>query len=129
MKLNFVVLPKKYSIYRFRVDSILPDWMYSSDFYSITKTNEELSVIAVQKDFVFDNRIKNDDWRIFKIVGPLDFSLIGIIADVSILFKERMISIFTVSTYDTDYLLIKQKDLSLGVEALRAKGHKVAIES
>ncbi len=79
MKLNFVVLPKKYSIYRFRVDSILPDWIYLSDFYSITKTNEELSVIAVQKDFVFDNMIKNDDWRIFKIVGPLDFSFVLVI--------------------------------------------------
>lgn len=90
---------------------------------------DELSVIAIQTSFDLDDIIKSEDWRIFKIVGPLDFSLIGIIAEVSKIFKETNISIFTISTYDTDYILVKQKDLDLGIEALREKGHKVSIEN
>jgi hypothetical protein len=129
MILDFIVLAKKYSIYRFRKDSILPDWIYSSDFYSITQTKDELSVIATQTSFDLDNIIKSEDWRIFKIVGTLDFSLIGIIADVSKIFKEINISIFSISTYDTDYILVKQKDLNSGIEALREKGHNVSVEN
>jgi hypothetical protein len=127
--MNFVVLPNKYSIYRFKVNSKLPDWIYSSDFYSITKTKDELSVIATQPNFVLDDIVINNDWRILKIIGPLEFSLIGIIADVSKIFKERKISIFAISTYDTDYILVKQKDLNLGLEALREKGHIISIEN
>jgi uncharacterized protein len=127
--MNFVVLPNKYSIYRFKVNSKLPDWIYSSDFYSLTKTKDELSVIATQQNFVLDDIVINNDWRILKIIGPLEFSLIGIIADVSLIFKERRISIFTISTYDTDYILVKQKDLNLGLEALREKGHIISIEN
>jgi uncharacterized protein len=128
MILNLIVLAKKYSIYRFRKDSILPDWIYSSDFYSVTKTKDELSVIAAQTNSVLDDIAISKDWRIFKIIGPLDLSLIGIIAEVSKIFMERKISIFTISTYDTDYILVKEKDINLGVEALRDKGHIISYE-
>jgi len=126
--LNFIVLAKKYSIIKFRIDSVLPDWIYSSDFYSITKTKEELSVIAIQTDFISEDILCSRDWRILKIAEPLDLSLIGIIAEVSEIFKEKKISIFTISTYDTDYILVKQKDLSIGIKALREKRHIISIE-
>ena len=129
MILTFIVLSKTYSIYRFKKDSILPDWIYSSDFYSITQTKDELSVIAVKTNLILDDTLISKDWRIFQIVGPLDFSLIGIIADISKIFKDKQISIFTISTYETDYILIKQKDLNLGADALRKKGHKITIEN
>jgi hypothetical protein len=129
MILNFMVLAKKYSIYRFRKDSKLPDWIYKSDFYSITQTKDELSVIAAQSEAITEDVIINKDWRIFKIAAPLDFSLIGIIADVSGIFQEEKISIFTISTYDTDYILVKQKDLSKGIKALRKKGHIISLEN
>jgi hypothetical protein len=121
-------LAKKYSIIKFRIDSVLPDWIYSSDFYSITKTKEELSVIAIQTDFISEDILCSRDWRILKIAEPLDLSLIGIIAEVSEIFKEKKISIFTISTYDTDYILVKQKDLSIGIKALREKRHIISIE-
>lgn len=126
--MNFIVLAKKYSIIKFRIDSVLPDWIYSSDFYSITKTKEELSVIAIQTDFISEDILCSRDWRILKIAEPLDLSLIGIIAEVSEIFKEKKISIFTISTYDTDYILVKQKDLSIGIKALREKRHIISIE-
>jgi hypothetical protein len=126
--MNFEVLESNYTIYRFGNESVLPDWIYSSDFYSITKTKDEISVVAAQNDLIFIDIECNKDWRIIKIEGPLDFSLVGIIADISAIFKSVKISIFTLSTYNTDYFLIKQKDLDTGIQSLIENDHKVTIE-
>ena len=126
--MNFEVLENNYTIYRFGNESVLPDWIYSSDFYSITKTKDEISVVAAQNDLISIDIECNKDWRIIKIEGHLDFSLVGIIADASAIFKRKKISVFTLSTYDTDYFLIKQKDLDVGIHALIENGHKVSIE-
>jgi hypothetical protein len=129
MKLKFRVLEESYSIYKFKRESVLPDWIYSSDFYSITRTEDELSVIALQTELISEDTICNRDWRILKIEGPLDFSLVGIIADISKIFKDRKISIFAISTYDTDYILVKEKDLNAGINALKEKGHNISKEN
>jgi hypothetical protein len=125
--MNFEVLEAKYAIYRFGNGSVLPDWIYSSGFYSITKTKDEISVVAVQNNLISSNILCNKDWRIIKIQGPLDFSLVGIIAEISAIFKKKKISIFTISTYDTDYFLIKQKDLDIAIQALNKNDHIVSI--
>jgi uncharacterized protein len=127
--MNLILLNNKYSIYKFNKESVLPAWIYSSDFYSITRTKEEISVVAVQTDLVSDDFICNRDWRIIKVAGQLDFSLVGIIADLSAVFKKKNISIFTVSTYDTDYILVKHKDLNAGIQALTENGHTISSET
>jgi hypothetical protein len=126
--MNFIVLKGKYSIYKFKNGSVLPDWIYSSDFYSVTRTKDELSVVAFQTEFISEDIVRSNDWRIFKIEGPLDFSLTGIIADIAAIFKEKKIPIFTISTYETDYILVKQKDLSVAMNALRDKEHQISTE-
>lgn len=126
--MNFEVLTGNYAIYRFPIGSVLPERIYSSDFYSITKTKDEISVVAPQSDLIEGDTDCNKDWRIIKAEGPLDFSLIGIIADISTIFKRKNISIFTISTYDTDYFLVKQKDLDTGIEALIENEHNITIE-
>ena len=123
MDFNLIVLSKKYSIYKFLNQTVLPDWIYSSDFYSITGTKDELSVVASQNDSISDNIKCNKNWRILKISGPLDFSLVGIIADITCILKEKNIPVFIISTYDTDYILMKQKDLNNGIKALTRKGY------
>ena len=127
--MNLIVLKKKYSIYKFKSGCVLPDWIYLSDFYSITKTKDELSVIAIQTDSISEKITCSKDWRILKVDGPLDFSLIGIIADISIILKEKKISIFTISTYDTDYILVKQNKLNIGIKALRDKKYTISLEN
>jgi hypothetical protein len=126
--MNFEVLENNYTIYRFASESVLPDWIYSSDFYSITKTKDEISIVAAQNDLLSNDIVCNKDWRIIKIEGPLDFSLVGIIADISAIFKRKKISVFTLSTYNTDYFLIKHKDLDFGIKALIENDHKVSIQ-
>jgi len=128
MILNLIVLAKKYSICKFMKDSVLPDWIYSSDFYSITKTKDELSVVTYQTDSLSEKINVSKDWRILEVAGSLDFSLIGIIAEISNILKGEKISIFTISTYDTDYFLVKKRDLNNAINALRDRGHKISIE-
>jgi hypothetical protein len=123
--MNLTVLEKKYSIYRFELNCVLPEWIYLSELYSITKTEDEVSVVAEQTDIIPDKSVCNKDWRILKIAGPLDFSLVGIIADISAILKDAKIPIFTISTYDTDYILIKQRDLKTGIKALTDKEYKI----
>ena len=123
MILNISVLPGNYSIYKFHTESDIPDWIYSSKFYSLTRTEDEISVVANQVDCAIPDLICNRDWCILKIIGPLHFSLVGILADLSAILKDRKIPIFVISTYDTDYFLIKQADVNKGINALEEKGH------
>ena len=125
--MNLIVLPHRYSILKFKDELSLPDWVYSSEFYSITKTLEELSVVTIQTGSISDDTICSRDWRILKIAGPLDLSSIGIIAEISATLKNENIPIFTISTFDTDYILIKQKDLNIALSALEERGHNHAI--
>ncbi|MFY9425372.1 MAG: ACT domain-containing protein [Caldicoprobacterales bacterium] len=65
------------------------------------------------------------DWRILKIEGPLDFSLIGRLASISTVLAQKGISIFAISTYDTDYILVKNKDISSAIVALTDEGYEI----
>jgi uncharacterized protein len=124
--MKLTILENNYSIYKFIKETDLPEWIYTSEFYSVTKTMDELSVVAVQNDSVPGDIICNKGWRIIKVEGPLDFSLVGIIADLSEIFKKKKIPIFVISTYDTDYILLKEKDFNAGIKALIENGHDIS---
>jgi uncharacterized protein len=128
MTFILTVLKQKYSIYKFKKGSVLPEWVYSSEFCSVTRTNEEISVVTVQTDNLSDWVAFSKDWRIFKIEGPLDFSLIGVIADISAILKEAKVSVFVISTYDTDYILIKDTDLNASITSLQNKAYNILRE-
>jgi hypothetical protein len=128
LKMNLTVLKNKYAIYKFQIGCILPGWVYLSDFYSITRTKDELSVVAVQTDLVTGEITCSKDWRILKIIGPLDLSLVGVIADISNILKEKRIAIFTISTYDTDYIMVRLNKLNTSVKALSDKGYNIFTE-
>ncbi len=125
MKLKLKILPKKYMICRYSPSAALPHWLGTAGFFSVTRTHEELSVVAEQSEPAGEDIVCSRDWRILKIEGPLDLTLIGLIAGVSVIFKDAGIPIFTLSTYDTDYILVKESDLKPGKEALEEDGHEV----
>ena len=128
MKFNLILFEKKYSIYKFRNDTVLPEWVYSSEFCSLTRTKDEVSVVTVQNKHLSDCIACSKDWRILKIEGPLDFSLIGVIADISEILKKAKVSVFIISTYDTDYILVKEKDLNASIASLQNKGYNIVRE-
>jgi hypothetical protein len=130
MTLKFTLLKGDYSICRLKNDSIIPGWVYDSQFYSVTRTKDELSIICKDVDINHDVNTKIDKpWRILKINGPLDLSLVGIIANISNLLKDNNIPIFTISTFETDYILIKNQDLNKTMIVLNSTGHETFIEN
>ncbi|WP_294404582.1 ACT domain-containing protein [uncultured Clostridium sp.] len=118
-KLTLRLLNDTYGVCRLQKDSQIPSWAFDGEFYSITKTDDELSIVCLENSIPQDIKCELD-WRIFKIQGPLDFSLIGILSKISSLMAENQISIFAVSTYDTDYILIKEDKLENAINILES---------
>lgn len=122
--LTMKLLKEKYGVCRLAKNELIPEWAQDSDFFSITKTSDELSIVCLEDSI--PNEIKCEkDWRILKIEGPLDFSLIGILASISTILAQKGISIFAISTYDTDYILVKNKDIDNAIESLIKERYEV----
>ena len=102
----------------------IPAWVLRSPFYTITRSADEMSTICDGQ--AIPEGVKADEgWRAIKLEGPFDFSLIGIMLSVSMPLAEAGISILAVSTFDTDYVLIKETNLPKAMEALEAAGHTI----
>ena len=102
-------------------DSIEPE----ADFYFIGKTDEEISLVCRTECTPADTSAREDGWRGFRIEGTLDFSLTGILSGISAVLAEKRIGIFALSTYNTDYVLVKEENFSRAVSALEAAGYVV----
>ena len=96
-----------------------------SDFYFIGKTDEELSLVCKTEDTPQNTVERDDGWRGFRIQGILDFSLIGILAKLSGILAEHKIGIFALSTYNTDYILVKENNYELALSVLASEGYTV----
>lgn len=123
-KLTMNVLQDKYAVCRFDHNASIPEWIKSNEFLSITKTADELSIVCLQENIPYEVQCEKD-WRLLKVEGPLDFSLIGILASISNTLANKGISIFAISTYETDYILVKEKDLECAVDALLHQGNRI----
>jgi len=112
------ILKGSFTIHRLSPDSELPEYLNQSSFYSISKTAEELSIVCPSSLPVIS---ENSDagWSCLKVIGPLDFSLTGILADISQILAKAEISIFAISTFDTDYILVKSDSLENAKKELR----------
>jgi hypothetical protein len=116
MKLS--LLPYTLAVVRLSSSSDIPNWATKEiDFFSITKTNDELSIVCPEEKV--PNGIKSEKgWKCLKVEGPLDFALTGILSSLIAPLAVAKISIFAISTFDTDYLLVKKEDLQRTVEEL-----------
>jgi hypothetical protein len=117
-KLTLVVLPNSLAVCRLEKEAQIPAWVYKSSFYTVSKTTEELSVVCDQSVVPVAVK-KQDNWKAFKVQGPLDFSQIGIISSLSKPLAENNIPIFALSTYDTDYILVESKYFDRAKEILK----------
>ena len=93
--------------------------------FFLAKTDEELSLVCRTEDTPADPIAREDGWRGFRIQGQLDFSLTGILSKLSGILAEKQIGIFAVSTYNTDYILVKEAQLPAALDALREAGYTV----
>lgn len=121
MKLKIQVLKGEFSVCRLKntqnVRIVKP-------FLSLTVTDEEISLVCPSETAPLDCLEQEKNWRCMKILGPLDFSLIGILADVSAVLAKKDISIFAVSTFYTDYILVKSDRIDGARAALTDSGYE-----
>ncbi len=96
---------------------------FNDEYWFLSKTDEEISLVC-QNKYVPDNSIEREDgWKAFRIQGILDFSLIGILSGISTILAENKIGIFAVSTFNTDYILVKENNYNIALEKLKAAGY------
>ncbi len=102
------------------------DFDLSKDFYFIGKTDEEYSLVCITEDTPANTIERDDGWKAFRIEGVLDFSLIGILSKISGILAENKIGIFAVSTFNTDYILVKKENFAKALEVLSQAGYEIA---
>ncbi|MBI1376060.1 MAG: ACT domain-containing protein [Frankiales bacterium] len=120
------VLPERLSVCRLPVDAPWPVPGPGAAFYSVTRTEAEVSLVCSEDDApTGEHVVVEPDWRALEVAGPLDFSMVGVMAALTAPLADVGVSVFVLSTYDTDYVLVHAAALEKAVEALRAAGHAV----
>jgi hypothetical protein len=125
-RLSLKILPERMAVCRFDPAAALPDWIAEVGFYSITRTEEELTIVCPETHLT-PGIGSEAGWRCFQVRGLQDFSEIGIIFSLTRPLAANGIPVFVISTFNTDYLMVKDNDLAKAVDALSAEGHVIIL--
>lgn len=117
-------LPGRFCICRLDPQADVPGWAVRGGFFSVTRTQDELSIVC-DEAFVPDGVLCAGGYAALMVQGPLDFSLVGILSPISAVLAQANVSIFALSTYDTDYILMRESDRAAAAEALAKAGYIV----
>jgi len=123
MRPRLTLLKENFTLYRLAADDPIPEVVFGHAFFSITRTSDELSIV-VSEDIGLSGTRREAGWACIKVLGPLDFGLTGILAGISGILAEEGISIFSVSTFDTDYILVKQENCHRARLVLETAGYE-----
>ena len=121
---DLTVLPGAFAIVRLAADTPLPRWAARGEFFSVTRTSDELSIVCAE-DHVPRGVAPETGWRALKVTGPFALSEIGVLAALAAPLAEAKVSLFAISTFDTDYLLVSEKQLNAAIAALKGAGHRI----
>jgi hypothetical protein len=124
-RLKLSLLPDLLAVCRLELGQEIPAWATAGDFSSVSRIREELSVICASRS-VPDNVRASRGWRAIKIEGPLDLDLVGILVSVAVPLAHAGIGILPVGTFDTDYILVRDRQLGEALKALRATGFNIS---
>ena len=127
--LTLAVLPEVFALCRLDPRQPIPAWATQGQVFSVTRASDELSIVCHQRNVpetgLGPSAKVERGWRAFQFEGPLDFSLSGVLSSVTVPLAEAGISIFAISTYNTDYVLVREGQLEAAITALSAKGHSI----
>lgn len=125
-RLQLTLLPDPLAVCRLDARAEVPTWAFATPggLVSITRTGDEISVVCPLDRVPVGARCERP-WRCLAVAGPLDFALVGILASLAVPLAGAGVSIFALSTFDTDYLLVYESDLGRAIIALEAAGHRV----
>ena len=123
-KLTLKLISENFSIHSLAVNSQIPSEVFKAPIYFIAKTFEEISIV-LPSHYQLPSDDVESGWSALEVVGPLDFSLTGILSNISSVLAEEKISIFAISTFDTDYILVKNETVKAAISALRLNHYQV----
>ncbi len=116
----------RFAIHSLPKNTEIPSQVFDAYMYFIAKTFDEISIVLPQSIELSSDDVE-PDWQALEVVGPLDFTLTGILSNISTVLANEKISIFAISTFDTDYILVKEDTMKAAVEALRANQYQVLL--
>ncbi len=122
MQLTLQVIKTPLTIHRYAPERDIPLQVLKQDFFSISRTSQELSIVCPSSLSLNSDRAEGN-WIAIWVTGPLDFSLTGILADISSALARAEISIFAISTFDTDYILVKEESIEQAKKVLEKAGY------
>ena len=123
-KLTLKLISENFSIHSLAVNSQIPSEVFKAPIYFIAKTFEEISIV-LPSHYQLPSDDVESGWSALEVVGPLDFSLTGILSNISSVLAAEKISIFAISTFDTDYILVKNETVKAAISALRLNHYQV----
>ena len=122
-KIVLSILEETYIIHKLDQSTKLPEGLTDCEFYSLSNSQEEMSLICPDQ-ILIQSENSSPNWKCLKVAGPLDLKLTGILAGLSDTLEKAKISIFAISTFETDYLLIQERVLETAKTALKSAGYK-----
>jgi hypothetical protein len=123
-RLELNLLPGRFAISKLAPDARLPAWAARGPFHSVTRTCDELSII-VEEARVPAGTQSQSGWRVLRVHGPFVLSEVGVLASLTAPLADARVSVFVVSTFDTDYLLVTEEQLTSAIAALDRAGHSI----
>jgi uncharacterized protein len=121
--MNLIRHQERYAICRLNADAPFPEWA-KGNFVSLSRTQDELSIVCPQDNV--PTTVKHEaDWCVLQVAGPMDLSVVGVLASLTRPLADAGVNLFAISTFDTDYLLVKTEKYDAAKVALEKAGHKV----
>ncbi len=125
-RLSLTELEGPFAVCKLDKDAAIPKWATTGQIFSITRTSDELSIVCAEAVVPDDIQCERG-WRCLRVAGAMPFTVVGVLASLVTPLAEAGISIFAVSTFDTDYLLVKEQDFEKAVAELQRAGHSLSI--
>ena len=122
--LELRTIPGQFGICKLQSGESIPLWAMSGNFWSVTRTENEISVVCPQEHLPRDVKVERN-WRVLQVVGPLSFEMTGILLSLTAPLADAGVSIYSVSTFETDLILIQEKSFEIACRALTKAGHKI----
>jgi hypothetical protein len=123
-RLELTLLPERFGIYRLAGDAPIPRWATQGPFFSVTRTGDELSVVC-ELSLVPVSMHSQPSWRVLKVHGPFVLSETGVLSALASPLADARLSLFAISTFDTDYVLVASETLAAAIAALEQAGHTI----
>jgi hypothetical protein len=123
--LTLTLLPERLAVCRLEPEASWPAWARSGPLVSLTRTREEVSIVCQERDVPAEVR-QEGPWRCFQIQGPIPFTMVGVLASLTGPLAQAGISVFAVSTFDTDYLLVPEPKAAQAKAVLLQAGHQIS---